>query len=362
MFHDRGDVRIEEVPDPVPEPDELLLEVHAAGICGTDGHEYAHGPAMFPIHARDAVTGHVGPMIPGHEVAGRVVAIGTQVDGYREGELVVSGAGISCGTCVLCSRGRTNLCARYTTVGLQRHGGLAQYCRVPAASCRSATPYGLPEDTAALGQPMAIGTHAMRRGGLRANHRAVIVGAGGIGMFIMYAAVAEGAHVTVLDIDEQRLELAARLGAHEVAVPDPEVPVRQQLGATDGDPDVVYEVSGTPGGLATAFDLVPTGGRLVAVGVQAGAMEVPLRDVTLREFEVIGTNAHVCGTDLPHALGLLAGREAPWSDVAPVALALDDLVPEGLEPLASGRSERIKTLVDPWTAQTRPTRMEITHG
>jgi (R,R)-butanediol dehydrogenase/meso-butanediol dehydrogenase/diacetyl reductase len=185
----------------------------------------------------------------------------------------------------------------------------------------------------------------------------VIIGAGGIGMFITFAAIAQGAHVTVLDIDRQRLDLAAHIGAHEVFVPDPAVPVRQMLAVADGVPDVVYEVTGKPSGLATALDLVPTGGRIVAVGVQARPVEVPLRDITLREIEIIGTNAHVCDTDLPHALELLASRDAGWSDIAPVALALDDLVADGLEPLATGRSERIKTLVDPWAPQTRPTRM-----
>jgi (R,R)-butanediol dehydrogenase/meso-butanediol dehydrogenase/diacetyl reductase len=96
---------------------------------------------------------------------------------------------------------------------------------------------------------------------------------------------------------------------------------------------------------------------LVVVGMQAAPAELDLRDLALREIELIGTNAHVCDVDLPAALSLLAARDTPWSDVAPVALALEELVTEGLEPLASGRSERVKTLVDPWTAATRATTM-----
>lgn len=357
MFHGRGDVRIEAVEDPVPEPGELLLRIHASGICGTDAHEFAHGPTMMPLYEPHLVTGHVGPTIPGHELAGTVVGLSSDVNGFAIDDLVVSGAGIWCGECVQCGRGRTNLCLRYATLGLQRDGGLAQYCRVPAATCRAVAPYGLAPDVATLAQPMAVATHAMRRGRLTGNDHAVVIGAGGIGAFLTFAAVVQGAHVTVVDLDTARLDLAARLGAHEVVVPQPDVPARQWLPVPPGFPTVVYEVSGSPAGLATGRTLVSAGGRLVVVGLQPAPAELDLRDLTLREVEVIGTNAHVCDDDLPHALGLLAAREESWSDVAPVALGLDDLVADGLEPLASGRSQRIKTLVDPWISARRATQM-----
>lgn len=112
---------------------------------------------MFPIAIPDPVTGHSGPMIPGHEIVGRVVAVGEAVNGFSEGALVVSGAGISCGRCPWCRRGRTNLCERYATVGLQRHGGLAEFVAVPAGTCVDVAPYGLAPDVAALAQPMSIG-------------------------------------------------------------------------------------------------------------------------------------------------------------------------------------------------------------
>jgi (R,R)-butanediol dehydrogenase/meso-butanediol dehydrogenase/diacetyl reductase len=356
VFHDRGDVRIESVDDPAPGPGELLLRISATGICGTDAHEFAHGPAMFPIHERHAVTGHKGPMIPGHELAGRVAALGAGVTGFAEGELVVSGAGISCGRCWQCGRGRTNLCESYSSVGLQRDGGLAQFCAVPVSTCVSAERYGLAEDTAALAQPMAIATHAMRRGRLESGEDAVVVGAGGIGAFLTFAVAETGARVVVLDVDEERLAQARLLGAAFAWRPSEGV---GDLVADEGvKPAVVYEVSGTPAGLRTALDLLPPGGRLVLVGLQPGTLDEPLRAFTLVEHEVLGTNAHVLAADLPEALRLLASRREPWSDVAPVALSLDRLVPEGIEPLVARRSTRIKTIVDPWTEQTRPTRME----
>lgn len=357
VFHGRGDVRVEEVDDPSPGPGQLLLRVHASGICGTDAHEYAHGPAMFPIEVRHPVSGHVGPMIPGHELSGTVVAAGTDVAGFAVDDFVVSGAASSCGTCVQCARGRTNLCLRHATVGLHRDGALAQWCAVDAATCRAVPPGTLTPDAATLAQPMAIAAHAVWRSGLSAEDRAVIVGAGGIGTFLTYAAVASGAHVTVLDLDPERVDLADRLGAHEVHLPDADVPIRDQLGATPGFPTVVFEVTGHPSGLATALELVPAGGRLVVVGMQGSPVTLDLRDVALRELELVGTNALICHSDVPRALELLAARDEPWSDVAPVAVSLDDLVDEGLAPLASGRSRRIKTIVDPWATASRSTRM-----
>jgi (R,R)-butanediol dehydrogenase/meso-butanediol dehydrogenase/diacetyl reductase len=356
VFHGRGDVRVEEVDDPSPGPGQLLLRIHASGICGTDAHEYAHGPAMFPIDERHPVSGHVGPMIPGHELSGTVVAIGDDVEGFAVDDFVVSGAASSCGTCVQCRRGRENLCLHHATVGLHRHGALAQWCAVEAETCRVA-PADLTRDAATLAQPMAIAAHAVGRSRLAADERAVVVGAGGIGTFLTYAAVATGAHVTVLDLDRERLDLAGRLGAHQVHLPDPTVPIRAQLGLGPGVPSVVFEVTGVPSGLQTALDLIPAGGRLTVVGMQGRPSTVDLRRVALRELELIGTNALICRSDVPRALELLTARDEPWADVAPVAVSLDDLVEEGLAPLAAGSAARIKTIVDPWAADSRPTRM-----
>lgn len=355
VFHGNRDLRIEEVPDPVAGPGDLLLRVAAAGICGTDAGEYAVGPRMFPILEPSPWTGHVGPMIPGHEVAGIVEAAGDGVEGFAPGDLVVTGAGISCGSCPRCREGRTNLCVRYATVGLQRHGGLAHFVAVPAATCVAA-PHGLTPDAAALGQPMAIGVHSMRQGSPRAGELALVIGAGGIGAFLSYALAAGGVRTAVADLDEGRLAIARSLGAEATFGPD-DAPLVKAVRDRAGDPDVVYEVTGSVPGIEAAMEVVRPGGRIVAVGLHERPREIDLRSITLRELSIHGTNAHVVGADLPEALRLLALRAEPWSDVAPTAISLDRLVADGLEPLAEGRSTRIKTLVDPWAETSRPTVM-----
>lgn len=355
VFHGRGDIRVEEVADPIPGPDDVLLKVAAVGICGTDGHEFAHGPFLFPIDIEHPVSGHRGPMIPGHEIAGWVVEAGDSVQGLQPGDLVVTGAGISCGSCHWCTRGRTNLCIQYSTVGLQRHGGLAQYVAVPARTCLDAGSYGLDADTAALAQPMSIAVHAMRRGRVEAGDVAIVIGAGGIGAFLTFALAQSEVDVVVTDLSAERLDVAVRLGARHTLLPSAAVTLAGLLEAESLIPSVIYEVSGSPAGIDLALRAAPRGCRVVLVGLHGHELSVNPRDLSLREIELIGTNAHVLADDLPSALGLLAARTEPWTDIAPVALSLGDLVELGLKPLASGTSTQIKTLVDPWADASRRT-------
>jgi (R,R)-butanediol dehydrogenase / meso-butanediol dehydrogenase / diacetyl reductase len=355
VYRGRGDIRIEEIAEPVPLGDELLIRVSAVGICGTDGHEYAHGPVQFAVPSRSP-WGPAGALVPGHEFSGVVVGVGADVAGFGEGDLVASASGVACGDCRWCRRGRTNLCLRYETVGLQRHGGLAQLCVVPAASCAVVDPQILTPDAAALGQPMAIAVHAVSRGEPAAGMEVLVIGAGGIGAFLVFALAQSGARVSVIEPDASRRELALGLGAALAVPPAAPDALRSALGEGHS-PELIYEVTGNRGGLTLALGSLGRGTRLVVVGLQGAPAELDLRMLSIREAELIGTNAVVAADDLPRALQLLGRRAGSWADVAPVALALDDLVDQGILPLASGTSTRVKTLVDPWTSATRRTQL-----
>jgi (R,R)-butanediol dehydrogenase/meso-butanediol dehydrogenase/diacetyl reductase len=358
VYYGKRDLRVEERPDPVPGPGELLLEVHAVGVCGTDAAEWQHGPSIFAVPGPHSVTGHAGPMIPGHELSGRIVAVGEGVIGFDEGMLVACGAGYVSGPSESATRDRPNLGASYATVGLQRHGGLAQYVAVPADSCLDVGPYGLSDDSAALAQPMAIAVHAFRRGKPRPGESALIIGAGGIGAFIAYAASRFGLHVAVADLSSDRLAIASALGASVVIGQDEVADLAQATRSRGLDITLIYEVTGTDAGLSSALAVAERlGARVVLVGLHEQPREVDLRRVTLREIELIGTNAHVCGTDLPEAVRLLAQRTRTvgWSDIAPHAFPLEAVVEEGIVPIVERRSTRVKTLIDPWATAPRPT-------
>jgi len=335
VFRAPGDVRIEPVPDPgSPGPGELLIRVSKAALCGTDSAEWAHGPML----ARP-------PVVLGHEFTGEVIATGPGVTGFQTGARVVSGAGISCGTCAWCAAGRTNLCASYQTLGLHRDGGLAEFVRSPAAICR-AVPDALDDTGAAMAQPLAVALHAARRGKVGPGRSCVVIGAGGIGSFVIAAAAALGADPLVaVDIDDGRLATAAVLGATATvhsARPDALEAVREAVGG-DGA-QVVIEASGAAASPAAALSLVRRGGDVVLVGLQPAPLPVDLFSLSVREIDVHGTLAHVCGEDLGQAVAVLAGTGLAKAVLGDV-IALGDLVESGLRPLAE-RKAHGKIVVD----------------
>jgi (R,R)-butanediol dehydrogenase/meso-butanediol dehydrogenase/diacetyl reductase len=344
-----ADLRLEEVAIPEAGPGELLLAVETVGICGTDASEYAHGPKQFPLERGHSVTGHLGPLIPGHEFSGRVTAIGADVAGFAEGDLVASAGSTGCGVCDFCRAGRPSRCERYWAVGLHRNGALAAYCTVPATACVSVGTRLTP-DAAALAQPMSIAVHALRRGRVEGGERVLVVGAGGIGAFVTYAAAAAGCKVTSVDLDQDRLDIAATLGARETVLAGLELDMTG-LGA-----DVVFEITGSEPGLRTALAGLGPGGRLVAVGFQKQLLETDFAELTASEQEWIGTNRIDPLTDLPEAIELLASRRQPWSDVAPLVLPLDQ--GEGaLRSMSNGEKGPIKTLISPRAEESRQSQM-----
>src|SRR6476620_2453353 len=206
VFHGPRDVRVENVPDPsAPAQGEVVLEVVRAAICGTDASEWDHGPILC----------HPGVVL-GHEFVGRVIELGDTITTLHVGDRVVSGAGISCGHCFWCLRRRTNLCAEYRTLGLQVDGGLAEYVTSPAAICHL-VPDACDDDAAAMTQPLAVALHALSRVQQGPDETVAIIGAGGIGSFIIAGASRRAAdgRVVAVDIDADRLATASALGAHE---------------------------------------------------------------------------------------------------------------------------------------------------
>ena len=354
VFYGAGDVRVEQVAIPTPGPGEILIQVTAVGVCGTDTHEFDNGPHMFPTTTRHPASGHLGPMIMGHEFAGRITALGEGVEGFSVGELVACGAGVSCGECPACVRGRTNLCESYWTLGLNGHGGLAEYVVAPAGICFSAEQWGLSEHLAGIAQPMSIAVHATRRARLTEDDVVVIIGAGGIGAFLVHAVAAVTPQVAVTDLSPERLEIARRNGAkwtHQVGTPGSVAELRDSWGIR---PTVIFEVTGTPHGLAAANEWLEPGGRLVLVGLHDGEMPLNYRTTSLIEHELIGTNGHVAWQDFPRALELLATGGGAWDLVAPEVVPLESAVEEGLRPLVERRSTRIKSLIDPRVAEIQP--------
>jgi (R,R)-butanediol dehydrogenase / meso-butanediol dehydrogenase / diacetyl reductase len=337
VFRGPRDVRIENVPDPsAAGPNQVVLEVVRAAICGTDASEWDHGPIL----CRPGV-------VLGHEFVGRVVDAGSDVTSVQVGDRVVSGAGISCGRCGWCLRGRTNLCAEYRTLGLQVDGGLAEYVSSPASICRP-VPEACDDDAAAMAQPLAVALHALSRVAQRPDDAVAVIGAGGIGSFVVAGAAhatREG-RVVAIDVDSSRLPTASALGATETADASGRDLAELLLELSGGVGfDVVVEASGAPHAPAAAVAGARRGGRVLLVGLHGASRELDLTRMILREVDIVTTVAHVCNSDLPAALDLLATSEVAAITAGP-RIPLDALVEEGLRPLAERRAAG-KILVTP---------------
>jgi len=327
VFHGPRDVRIENVADPSsPASGEIVLEVLRAAICGTDASEWDHGPIL----CRPGV-------VLGHEFVGRVVECGDTA--LCVGDRVVSGAGISCGCCRWCLSHRTNLCAEYRTLGLQVNGGLAEYVTSPAAICRR-VPEACDDDAAAMAQPLAVALHALSRVAVAADDAVAVIGTGGIGSFIVAGASRRAAagRVVAIDIDDDRLATASALGAREVVNPNGGDLADLLLELSDGVGfDVVIEASGAPHAPSAAIAGARRGGRVLLVGLHGAPRPIDLTRMILREVDVFTTVAHVCDSDIPAALDLLAESDVAAITAGP-RIPLEALVEEGLRPLAERRA------------------------
>ncbi len=338
-----NDLRVEERPMPECGPDDVVVEVRYNGLCGTDATEYSKGPMMVPLHDTHPGSGHRGPTILGHEFIGTVVRAGANAQPWL-GKRVASGAGVSCGTCAWCSRGRTNLCAGYYTLGLSTHGGLAELAASPAGICRE-VPAGCTDEDAALAQPLAVGLHAVRRAGVAPDDSVLLLGVGAIGSFVLAGLDGHTGEVTAVDVDEARLDAARALGATSTVLLDRAAGEHDVRDAVPDGADVVFETSGAAGSAARAFAATRRGGTTVLVGLHKQPQPLALADLVLREVDVRTTVAHVCSEDLGPALELLDRRPLAASLVQSV-VPLADVVAAGLEPLVAGAATG-KILVDP---------------
>ena len=281
--------------DDVPEPriglEEVLVQVRACGICGSD------------VHGLDGSTGRrIPPVIMGHEAAGLIAEVGAGVTGWQAGERVTFDSTIYCGKCYFCRRGWINLCDHRRVLGVscadyRQHGAFAGYVAVPHHILYR-LPEGLSFERAALVEPLSVAFHAVERTPISLNDTAVVVGAGMIGLLIVQALRLSGCgHIIAVDLDPGRLGLARRLGADEGLRPDaaPSAPgdvVARVLERTGGrGADVAFEAVGIAPTLNLAIRCLRKGGALTLVGNLAPAAEFPLQAAVTRELTLYGSCA-----------------------------------------------------------------------
>ncbi|WP_332700728.1 zinc-binding alcohol dehydrogenase family protein [Devosia sp.] len=263
-------------PVPVRGADEVLVRPRRMGICGTDFHIY-EGKHPFLAY----------PRIMGHELAVEVVEA-PSASGFARGEMLVVNPYIACGSCVACRRGKPNCCTSISVLGVHRDGGMAGLLTLPAVNLIRAE--GLSLDACATVEFLAIGAHAIRRARLDGGERVLVIGAGPIGLGVSLFAAQKGVHLTVMDRDQARLNVASGIvaGISTIVAGDESLAAIHTL--TDGDGfDVVFDATGNAQSIESGFNFVAHGGSYVLVSVVKGDIRFVDADFHRREMSLLGS-------------------------------------------------------------------------
>ncbi len=276
----------EDVPEPHYGPDDLLVQVKACAICGSD------------VHGLDGSTGRrQPPIIMGHEASGVVAAVGERVQGFAPGDCITFDSTIYCGRCHFCRQGRINLCDNRRVLGVscddyRQNGALAEFVAVP-----SHIAYHLPEgvsfEQAALVEPVSIAVHAVSLAPLNLGDTAVVVGVGTIGLLIIQILRTAGCgQIIALDIDHGKFDLARRFGAAVCWDPREEDLLQRIRSVTKGrGADLAFDAVGLSFTVEQAAGLLRKGGALVLVGNLSPQADLPLQSVVTREIALYGSCA-----------------------------------------------------------------------
>jgi (R,R)-butanediol dehydrogenase / meso-butanediol dehydrogenase / diacetyl reductase len=344
-WHGREDVRLDDADTPGAPPDgSAVVEVAFTGICGTDLHEYRHGPNMIRLDPHP-LTGARPPIVMGHEFSGRVVAMSRPWPGVSEGSRVAIDPCLACGECAWCLRGDYHICARGGSIGLASDGALARYVTVPLRSL-CPVPDEVSDEWAALAEPLAVGLHAATRAGVRAGDSVLVLGAGPIGLAAILGARASGASaVFVSEPVGARHGAAMAAGATDVFDPT-SADVRREVFLRTGrlGPRIAIDATGRPEVVDLGIRSLQRGGTIAVAGITDSILNTDLRQIVLYERTICGSLGY--NFDIPRVLGLMAaGRLDPsclLTDTRPLTDAVDTFAE-----LAAGGHNHLKILLRP---------------
>ena len=284
VIHAPGDLRVEQVPTPELEPDQLQVRVRCGGICGSDLHYYRHG-GFGTVRLQE-------PMVLGHEVAGVVEAVGSDVRDYRPGDRIAISPSRPCGLCRYCQQGLQNHCLdmRYYGSAMRTphvQGAFRQQIVVELAQAHRLADR-VSDAEGSLAEPLSVALHAVRRAGSLLGKSVLVTGCGPIGALIVIAARRAGAtHIVVTDMGAAPLRTAAKVGADETINVAEQPDGLAKFGADRGRFDVLFEASGNERALRGAFEVLRPRGVVVQVGL-GGEMTLPINTIVAKEFDLRG--------------------------------------------------------------------------
>ena len=322
----------EDCGEQVPGPGDVLVEIRACGICGSDVHAYL-GKHPFVKY----------PVTPGHEFSGVVVAAGDDVEPGLLGSRVCVEPSLACGDCPQCRSGRYNICDNLRVLGFQADGAMCERITVPRNRIHL-LPQGVDFPGGALAEPAAVGIHALARSGAGSGSGILVIGGGVIGLMITRAAKALGCRVTVMENTRERVKRALGFGADEALLFGEEPPGKTGEIQADAGFQAVFECVGKPETIQLALRLAPRGSTVVVVGVFSQTVPVQISLVQDGELNVCGTLMYT-GEDFKRALDLIAGGVIEPDDFITQTVGLDK-VEYGYNMLIDPETPTVKVLVE----------------
>jgi threonine 3-dehydrogenase len=332
-------LELADVPIPEPGPGEVLIQVKATSICGTDLHIYQWDPWA----AEHVVT----PLTVGHELCGIVVERGEGVTAPETGQLVSVESHVVCDTCSWCRTGRGHLCENTQILGVHRDGAYADYVCVPAVNAWP-DPSDMPYSIASLQENFGNAVHTASTP-VVAGRKVLVTGMGPVGIMALAAARALGARaVFATDISDYRLELAQKMGADLALNPTRDDVERVVMAATEGEGvDVVLEMSGAPAAIDTGFRMLKAGGEVALLGLFSRNLSFDIDDhIIFKGATVYGIVGRRLWGTWYEARGLMRSGIIDLAPIVTHRFALDDFQ-AAFELMRSGRCGKIVMFPDP---------------
>ncbi|KAI7970169.1 hypothetical protein EIK77_008396 [Talaromyces pinophilus] len=358
-------LKVEYVPPLGCKSDEVRLKIAYCGICGSDIHEYLGGP-IFPPKAghKHPYTGVQLPVTLGHEFSGTVIEVGSNVRNFSVGQKVavipsLDDRHYGAAACFACQSEKRNLCEKWATYGLNASGGgLASEIVVNSVSC-IALPDNVSLKSAALVEPLAVAWHCIRLSGIQKGQKAVIFGAGPIGLAILMLLKAMGASLVIIsEVTDMRMQQARKFGADHVVNPlaglsqtgdtlakDPVTALVHEL-TNDQGVEVAFDASGLQSTLDAAIASTRIGGTIFNVAIHEKPLQIHLNDLLLAEKKLMGG---ICYTeeDFNAVIAALRDGTIPAEEMITSIVPLSKAIEGGFLELINNKAAHVKILIQP---------------
>lgn len=343
-WHGLKDLRLETIEQPEPRKGQVKIRVEWCGICGSDLHEYVAGPIFIPEGTAHPLTGEKAPIVMGHEFSGQVVEIGEGVQNIKVGDRVVVEPVFACGTCAACNQGKYNLCSKMGFLGLAGGGGGFSEYVVCDEHMVHKIPDSLSYEQGALVEPSAVALYAVRSSQLKAGDKAVVFGAGPIGLLVIEALKAAGAaEIYAVELSPERKSKAAELGA--IVLDPQEYDVVQEIhNRTNGGADIAFEVTGVPPVLTQAIESTKIAGQIMIVSIFEREASIKPNNIVMKERSMTGIIGY--RDVFPAVISLMEKGFFPADKLVTQRIKLDEIVDHGFEALLKEKNQ-VKILVSP---------------